>query len=237
MTPLELLLLAACAALAGLAFALQRRLRRERSAHLRSDEARLRRLLEQAAAEERNRIFDDLHDDLGAKLLQWVYEAESPAQADRARALLQDLRDVVTRSRGATGTLLDSLADIRREAQQRLGAAGIALRWEQADDLPDVALPPERALHLYRIVREAISNAIRHARARALRVRVALGGDRLRLELTDDGQFDAASGEGSGRRSMQARAARLEGDIAWVTGTEGGTKVLLEARLDAGATA
>ena len=55
---------------------------------------------EQAASQERERIYSDLHDDLGAKLLSLVYRAESPVQADLARAILQDLRDVVTRSRG-----------------------------------------------------------------------------------------------------------------------------------------
>ena len=183
----------------------------------------------QAIAGERERIYADLHDDLGAKLLGLIHTAESPQQADLARAILQDLRDVVTRSRGTPGTLGDVLADIRSEASQRLAAVGIGLVWDASEDLPDPPLDTERALHLYRIVREAISNTIRHAHAGRLRVRVRVRDDRLDLELTDDGSGAAiaATRPGSGMRSMRERAAELEGDIRWTPGTEGGTKVLL----------
>lgn len=232
MSILEISLILLCASLALSGLLLLRRLRRERRQHAERERSQHRRLREQAAAEERSRIFDDLHDDLGAKLLQLVYEAESPQQADRARALLQDLRDVVTRSRGTPGTLLETLSEIRAEANQRLAAAGISLRWEQPDDLPERMLAQDRNLHLYRIVREAISNAVRHARAHSLRVRIAASETALRIELTDDGAFRADVTAGSGKRSMQQRAAQLEGDIAWLPGTEGGTKVLLEVPLD-----
>jgi len=182
-----------------------------------------------AVAEERERIYNDLHDDLGAKLLTLIYQSKDPVQADLARAILQDLRDVVTRSRGTPGTLGDVLADLRSEATQRLAAVGIGLAWEEADDLPDPPLDNARALHLHRIVREAISNVIRHAQAKRLRVRVRAGGGQLRLELTDDGSGAAvgAPQPGTGMKSMRERAAELEGDIRWTPGTEGGTKVLL----------
>ncbi len=183
----------------------------------------------QATAAERERIHGDLHDDLGAKLLGMIHAAQSPAEADRARALLQDLRDVVTRSRGTPGSLLETLAEIRGEASQRLGAAGIGLRWELAGDLPDPLLATDRVLHLYRIVREAISNVIRHAQAGNVRVRVKMIDERLYLDLTDDGSgADAQStGRGSGLGNMRERAAELAGDIRWAAGTEGGMKVLL----------
>jgi signal transduction histidine kinase len=182
-----------------------------------------------AAAEERERIYGDLHDDLGAKLLTLIYQAESPLQADLARSILQDLRDTVTRSRGTPGTLGDVLADLRAEAAQRLAAVGIGLAWEESDALPDPALDTARALHLHRIVREAISNVIRHAHAKRLRVRIRVEGEELRLELTDDGSGTVAApaGTGSGMRNMRDRAAELEGEIHWTPGTEGGTKVLL----------
>jgi signal transduction histidine kinase len=184
---------------------------------------------EDAVARERERIYNDLHDDLGAKLLTLIYQSKDPVQADLARAILQDLRDVVTRSRGTPGTLGDVLADLRGEATQRLAAVGIGLAWEAPDDLPDPPLDTARALHLHRIVREAISNVIRHAQAKRLRVRVRASGGELRLELTDDGSGAAVGNAhpGTGMRNMRERAEQLSGDIAWTPGTEGGTKVLL----------
>lgn len=189
-----------------------------------------------AAAQERERIYADLHDDLGARLLELIYTAPDRATGDRARAIMQDLRDVVSRSRSEPGTLLDVLASIQSEAGQRLTAAGAELNWQTEDDLPDPPLDHGAALHLHRIVREAISNAIRHAHARRLRVRVAVGsGRQLLLELTDEGGVEAPpslpGAGGTGVSNMRARAEALHGDIRWSEGTLGGTKVLLKAPL------
>jgi len=213
--------------------ALRARLQRERAdaaARLAGREALVR---QQAAAGERERIYGDLHDDIGARLLGMIHEARDPAEADRARALLQDLRDVVTRSRGTPGSVAEVLADIRGEAAQRLRAAGIGLVWEGGEP-PDAALDTARALHLYRIVREAVSNVIRHAQARNVRVRVAARGGELHFELTDDGSGVGAgpSAGGRGVDTMRERAAELAGAIDWKPGTAGGTKVLLAMPLD-----
>lgn len=201
--------------------------------------AQRERLAEQAAAAERERIHADLHDDLGARLLELIYAAPDRATADRARAILQDLRDVVSRARGEPGTLHDVLASIQGEAAQRLAAAGAGLTWEADDALPDPALDSAAALHLHRIVREAISNALRHGGARHLRVRVhAAAGNELLMELTDDGcgggLVPAAGSGGAGLDNMRARARELHGQIDWTAGTLGGTKVLLKAPLPAG---
>lgn len=190
----------------------------------------------QAVATERERIYSNLHDDLGAKLLQLIYTATTPEQADLARAVLQDVRDVVTRSRGTPGSLQEVLGEIRSEAEQRLRSVGIALDWQQPDDLPDPQLDEGQTLHLFRIVREAISNVIRHARAHALRIRMASDGRALRLELIDDGIGPSTAGHGRGKDNMRARARELEGDITWKGGTAGGTKVLLSFPLPVAST-
>ena len=239
-TPAFAMLLGAWALAASIGLGLLLARRRADARALAACEARLRVVeaesREPAASQERERIYSDLHDDLGAKLLSLVYRAESPVQADLARAILQDLRDVVTRSRGTPGTLGDVLADIRGEAAQRLAAVGIGLSWDEAGDLPDPLLDTGHALHLHRIVREAISNTIRHAQARHLRVRVRASGGELLLELTDDGSgVPAAVLAGSGMRNMRTRAGELDGRIDWAPGTEGGAKVLLRMPLDVGA--
>lgn len=188
-----------------------------------------RQLRLQVAADERERIYNDLHDDLGAKLLSLIYSAQSPMQADLARAILQDMRDVVTRSRGEPGTLLEVLAQIESEARQRLAAVDAELVWDGAADLPDPALDQGEALHLFRIVREGISNAIRHAEATRLRVRVRHRDQQLVLDITDDGTGVAlpVARPGRGMQNMRARAAELQGQIDWTPGTTGGTKILL----------
>ncbi|MCU0756597.1 MAG: ATP-binding protein [Xanthomonadales bacterium] len=186
----------------------------------------------EAVAAERERIYRDLHDDLGAKLLQLIYAAPTPEVADQARALLADLRDVVTRSRGTPGSLLEVLGGIRAEAEQRLRTTGHRLDWQQADALPDPELDHGHALHLHRIVREALSNIVHHAQARGVRVRVAASAAQLRLEISDDGIGLGITGSGgSGTAGMAARARALDGEISWRPASIGGTKVLLNVPL------
>lgn len=215
---------------------LARRLLRERGAvraTLESSFAEREALArESVAAAERERIYADLHDDIGARLLSLIHASPSAAQADIARTILQDLRDVVSRSRGAPGTLLEALQEIRNEAEQRLALSGGALDWQQSAELPDPQLDQGQALHLLRIVREALSNALRHGAAHRVRIRVAHSADQLVLDVTDDGPgVQASPPEGRGSDNMRQRAAELHGSLAWDAGTPGGTKVLLRLPL------
>lgn len=212
-------IVAAAAAFGALVATLLLRLRTRRLPGLPSTE--------HAVAAERERIFRDLHDDLGAKLLTLAHTAPDPQMADLARSALQDLRDVVSRTRGEPGTLQMTLGEIRREAEHRLEAAGGHLVWEEASALPDPSLAPAQSLHLYRIVREAITNALRHAHARTVRIRVRSHGTALYLDVTDDGPGLAAQ-PGQGVRGMRARARELGGAVDWTAGTVGGTKVVLQ---------
>ena len=102
-----LLLLAACLVIAALSFIalrLHARLRSLRELPPTQHPSHAATTQAEAIAAERERIYSDLHDDIGAKLLGLIHSAPNPLQADSARAILQDLRDVVTRSRGTPGT-------------------------------------------------------------------------------------------------------------------------------------
>lgn len=184
--------------------------------------------LAQALEAERRRIHDDLHDDIGSRLLTLLHRVREPEQQQLVREVLQDLRAILARERGVEGTLLEALAQLREEVEQRLGTRDIALDWRQGEDLPDPPLDPAQAMHLFRIGREALTNAVRHAAPRRLRVVVEQVGQELVFEVTDDGLFDATRiGSGQGTRSMRTRAGELHGDIHWQAGTLGGTKVRL----------
>ena len=189
--------------------------------------------LEAALSAERERIYSDLHDDVGAKLLDLIYRAESPENAALARSALKDLRDVVSRARGEPASLLEALSEMEAEARTRLSAAEISLNWRQDDDIVERRLDAAQHLHLFRIVREAISNVIRHAQAQALSVRLAVVAQILRIEIKDDGVGIALDGQGDGRgkSNMRKRADELAGHITWRDGTLRGTRVLLSVPL------
>ncbi len=186
----------------------------------------------EAVAEERERIYADLHDDIGAKLLTLVYQASSPEQADLARSILQDLRDVVSRSRGQPCSLLELLGQLHNEAERRAAAVGITLDWQQLEEIDDCELDEAQNMHLVRIVREGISNVIQHAEASRLRVRLRRFDDELSIELADDGSgLSTVARQGRGLENMRQRAAEVEGDINWSPSTAGGTRVVLRVPL------
>lgn len=196
--------------------------------------ARMRELeTERAVTEERERIFRDLHDDVGAKLLSLVYRAQRAEDADLARSALRDLRDVVSYTGAARFTLDELAADWRSECEQRLSEAGIRLDWQ--NDGAAEALSQPQALNIGRILREAISNVIRHAGASSVAIRLEATEDALHLSIVDDGRglAEDAQPRGRGLRNMQVRAQRLGGEVAQVNGDGGGCRIALRVPLTA----
>ena len=199
-----------------------------KSAQLEASFARLKQLeRERAAQEERERIHSDLHDDVGAKLLTLVYRASTPEHADLARAALQELRDVVSSPIAHDQALEHALGDWRSECEQRLGSADMGLEWEQDVQVEQLRLGPQQGINLGRILREAISNAIRHAHASKVQVQLRLEGTVLHLHIIDNGNATAQVllRQGRGTRNMQARAQAMGGQFERSAGTPTGCHV------------
>ncbi|MDD2892445.1 MAG: hypothetical protein PHF20_00830 [Halothiobacillaceae bacterium] len=192
-----------------------------------------REAYERGAAEERGRVYRDLHDDIGAKLLSLVIGAETPARADLARSALDDLRDVVSHSACGAMPLSDLMADWRAEIDNRLRSAGIDLHWFLSADLPDIQVAPEAAMHLGRILREGVSNVLRHARASVLSVDIRHEGGKLCVEMTDNGAGLPATSlrPGKGLINMRKRVELLGGRIDWLPAQPQGCRVRLELEL------
>lgn len=174
--------------------------------------------MNRAAQDERERIYRNLHDDVGAKLLGLVISAQRSNQtreADLARSALQDLRDVVSRSSTSSILLADLIADWRAETNQRISTAQLKLQWNSSG-LEDSTLMvnPEAALNLSRILREAISNVLRHANAACITLSVRIEADMLCLDIADDGRGLAENfKEHRGMESMRTRAEALKGSL------------------------
>jgi signal transduction histidine kinase len=93
---------------------------------------------------------------------------------------------------------------------------------------------PEISIHLYRIAQEATSNAIRHGGSTVVRIRLAKTADHVTLTVDDNGSgIDLARppGGGMGLRSMQYRAAVMNGTIDVSPGAKRGTRVFCSAPL------
>jgi signal transduction histidine kinase len=184
---------------------------------------------ELAVDRERRRIARDLHDGLAQDLAFIVSHARRmpPEAEEPAGRIAEAAERALAESRHAIATLgrpFDAALDISvAQAAEEVGARdGVRLELDLARELP--ALP---AVHdaLARIVREAVSNAIRHGGARAVTVRLTRL-DGLRLTVEDDGiGVTPADAPGFGLASMRERAQALGGTIEVVRRPEGGTRV------------
>ena len=170
--------------------------------------------------EQRERIYHDLHDDVGAKLLGIALSAQlgnRPHEADVARSALQDLRDVVSRSAQPSTSLSDLLADLCAETEQRIKDAKIELTWHFLAHEVVLPVSADAALQLSRILREAISNVLRHAEAKKIEVTQSINAEFFLITIADDGKGCPSSGlkQHRGMLGMRNRAEKLNAALSW----------------------
>ncbi|MCG2584998.1 sensor histidine kinase [Massilia sp. TS11] len=195
---------------------------RERSARLRLQQAHgellatQRLLADMVRSSERGRIARNLHDAIGHHLtalhlhldLAARQSAPVPPALDVARGLARDLlaevRAVISAERARLGLDLEP-------ALRALCAAVPAPPVSLDFDAPplDAPLIADCAFHL---VQEGLTNALRHAAASQIRVRVQASAGALEIEVTDDGRGGAAA-EGNGLRGLRERVAAVGGSL------------------------
>ena len=140
---------------------------REATAQIERNFAQLSELkVEQVTERERKRIAADLHDDLGAKLLTIVHTSDDQRISTLAREALEEMRLSVRGLTGKPVRLTDALGDWRAEVVSRLAQSGIQGEWSAPhdEDVPQT-LSSRAYVQTTRILREAVSNIIKHSAA------------------------------------------------------------------------
>lgn len=180
--------------------------------------------MEQQMREERERIFADVHDDIGSKILSLVYAAESEHQAGIARDALRDVRAIVSGASQTGGLLSSLMEDWRAEVQERCELANIELEWMIVND-HDGLLQDGQHYHVRRILRELISNAIKHTSTPRLCVVVTSDNSNLSLSVRDFGEHpseqDSDFQVGNGLASVNRRVKDLKGIVSWKSAKPG----------------
>lgn len=204
----------------------------------------IRRSREQVAIlEERQRLARELHDSVSQHLYAASLMAEAVARqlhgsdCQVADELLQDLQDSTFEAQRLLRLVIfelrpSSLAQVGLVAalEERLAAVESRARMATVLDaeLP-APLPAAVEADLFGIAQEALNNALKHARARQVQVRLGVDQGHIVLEILDDGDgFDVAAGRrrgGLGLRGMDERAARLGAELQVNSAAEQGTGV------------
>jgi signal transduction histidine kinase len=211
------------------------------SVRLMGDLQRSRERLIAAREEERLRLRRDLHDGLGPTLAALVFKIglirdtmrNDPERTDRlllelggeTKGAIDDIRALVYALRPPALDELGLVGALREQSALLSESAGFEIDVESAE-LPE--LPPAVEVAAYRIVTEALTNVVRHARASRCAVRLRLD-ERLFVEISDDG-IGLADGArmGIGLRSMRERAAELGGSCEIAPGRGRGTQIRVD---------
>ncbi|WP_323782499.1 sensor histidine kinase [Thalassovita sp.] len=185
-----------------------------------------RQAFEQGVAEERSRIARDMHDNIGAQLLGALHSRNPDRKDGMIRESLADLRDIINNLSHTGLSLQEVLADLRAETVDRLHNADIALQWQFSGD--EAATLSPGSVHAFRsVLREAISNAIRHSQASQVTISVSRDRDVVALSISDDGAGFDPTGQhaGNGVTNMQARIENLDGRFE-IFSSPDGTRIM-----------
>lgn len=177
---------------------------------------------EQAFGEERTRIMRDMHDGLGSQLMGMLLAARrGKAQPERVAEGLQqvvdELRLMIDSMDSVGESLGTALAGFRTRLQPRVEDAGFAFEWNNRLGASLASYPPRRTLQLFRIMQEAVANALRHSGGTKIAISLDMisdDGDWLEVTVHDDGK--GISGPrigGHGLENMQARAIKEGGRV------------------------
>lgn len=170
---------------------------------------------EEGASEERKRIRRDMHDDLGAKLLHLLHK--SPADSKPlVREAIVDLRDLLKAMEGHSLSLDAAASQWREETARRCRDHDVTLQWNE--HIGPATLQALQFSETTRIIREAVSNALKHSDTPLLSVTLHGGDDKLDIIITNSGlDTSATPGAQRGLNIMQSRADKIGGDFEFGT--------------------
>ena len=194
---------------------------------------------EKALARERQRIMADMHDGVGSSLVALLGAVQSgqaalPEVERRLHDALQELRLAVDALEPTDGDLSVILGNVRHRMRAAIENSGVRFHW-QVGELPQLpSLTPKAVLAIQRIVLEALTNSLRHARARDVTVNTQINGSSLQIGVSDDGiGFDEANvTPGRGLESLRQRARGLGGAVEIRSSHGAGTSVTLRLPLE-----
>lgn len=192
----------------------------------------------------RNKIAGDLHDEIGSTLTsihilsnvsQQAFQT-APDQAiemisqisAQSKAIQQNMSDIVWAIRPDNDKVENVAVRLREYAAQTLEPLSVQTDLLIDEQLVTKVLPLKARKELLLIAKEAINNVVKHSGATAVRITMQNKGSVFQFAIWDNGRWKGdQQSTGTGRKSMQQRAAILEGQLTYEI-QPGGTQLILE---------
>lgn len=188
----------------------------------------------------RRRLARDLHDEIGSNLAAIARLSElgavQPTTTDSAdwqevgriaQESMDGMREVLWLAGAREEAGPDLASHLKRLVERLLG--GVVVRWTAPLDALPASWTPAARRELFLLFKEALTNVVRHAQAKAVDLLLVADERELRLEIRDDGRgFDpAAAGGGMGLGSLRERARALGGRLVIESAPGKGTRIAL----------
>jgi len=194
--------------------------------------------------DERKKLAAELHDSFAQELIviqmgvkrgsamkdvpQEILEILNSA-AEHCSSLITQVRRI---SHGLYPPMLESMGlCLSLQAFLKISdAVRINVSFDYDKELAGKRFSPQMEISLFRIAQESVTNAIRHGEPRRISIRFTVNGDRLRLEISDDGKgfdLEQVEGQGIGLQSMTDRATAVGGELIIESGP-GGTTIIAD---------
>lgn len=185
---------------------------------------------------ERRRMSLELHDGVCNDLLGIEMSIAAGQSTDVAAGLLEQCRQSVRRISHElmppefTYATLDEVLRFH-VAKQADTHSGVNLEFVR-HDTGQIDVSDNVALEVYRIVQEAVGNALKHSGADQITVELSCIDGKLQVTVTDNGQYSKGSGDGIGMETMRQRARSINGSLTVDNPETGGTRVTLVCQPD-----
>lgn len=200
----------------------------------------------QTQEKERERISRELHDDLGQSLVTFkmflqsvLLRPKGSADKQSVAKLIKDVDKIIEKTRHLTSALRPStlqvlgLTTATKILIEEFQREDLKIKLKH-DDLDQITFEGD-PINFYRILQEALTNIIKHARASHVHINIDIADDRLVMTITDNGRgFPPAEessfrqeAQGLGLSTMRERARLLKGDVEITSISRQGTKILL----------
>ena len=200
---------------------------------------------EQALDRERSRIARDLHDDVGSRLTHIAMMADLGADsaaagtnrriAVAARDAVRTMDELVWAVSARNDTVEGFAYYLAQVAEEHIVAAGVRCRLLLPPDLPARPLGADVRRHLFLASKEAVNNAVKHAHAQEIRVSLRVEGNRLVVEVADDGVgLPPDVGQtGNGLENYRERMDAAGGTLTMTSTPGAGTRITFSVPLQA----
>ena len=198
---------------------------------------RLTRQYVEGLENERRRMARELHDGVCNDLLAIRMNINNGSSAERTARLLDACRDAVRRishelmpPEFAYANLDEVLRFfVSKQAETNVGRIAITYI-SRATDADWGAVPDSTSLEIYRIIQEALSNAVKHSGATEIAVNIHLTADTITAEVIDNGIYKETARGGIGLESIRQRSNSIKGDVVIQKNPDLGTIVSLTVK-------